>query len=47
VASVILGVLAWISGASFNLRWARGLIFWDTVFDLVLFGAMTRALLLI
>jgi hypothetical protein len=47
VASVMLGVLVWISVSTFNLRWARGLIFWDTVFDLVLFGAMTCALLLI
>jgi hypothetical protein len=45
--SMTLGGLAWPSVSVFNLRWARGPTFWDTVFDLILFGGLTWALLLI
>jgi hypothetical protein len=44
--SMTLG-LAWPSVSVWNLRWARGPGFRDTVFDLIAFGGATWALLLI
>jgi hypothetical protein len=47
ILSMTLGGLSWLPASLYHLRWARGLDFRDTVFDLVLFGGATWALLLV
>lgn len=47
IASITFGVLGWLPVSFFNLRWARGSTFWDTVFSWMTFIAVTCALLLI
>jgi hypothetical protein len=47
VGLVVVGGLGWAWASIFNLRWGRGPVLRDAVFDFVLFGAMTCGLLLI
>lgn len=47
VGSVIFGILAWLPGSFFNLRWARGSTFSDAIFAWVMFVLVTSILLLI
>ena len=47
IQSITLGVLGWLPVSFFNLRWARGRTFLDTVFSWVMFSVVTCALLLI
>jgi hypothetical protein len=47
IGSITLGVLGWLPVSFFNLRWARGGTFWDTIFSWMTFVAVTCALLLI
>ncbi len=47
IASVTSGLLGWVLVSFFNLRWARGTAFWDTVFSWLTVIGVTCALLLI